>query len=90
MLCFIDENKMFPAQIMQNYTLTDNETTIGTYDRIEHPLVAHREDSAGPSEVTPNKGPVLSAHKKAYQQFRRNQDRIKLVKLCGKKIIRLH
>ena len=86
MLCFVDENKkMFPAQVMQNYTLTDNETTMGTYDRIEHPLVAHRENSAGPSKVTPNKVPVLSAHKKGYHKFRRNQDRLKSVKLFGKK-----
>ena len=79
MLCFLDEHKkMFPAQIMHNYTLTDNETTIGTYDQIEHPLVAHREDSAGPSEVTPNKGPVLSAHKKRLSKISEKSRSIKI------------
>ena len=38
-LCFLHENKkMFPAQLKQNYTLPDDTTTTGTFDRIEYPL----------------------------------------------------
>ena len=38
-LYFLDRNKkMFSARVMQEYTSRDDDTTMGIYNRVEHPL----------------------------------------------------
>ena len=60
---------MFPIQELQHYSIPVDEKTMGTFDWIDHALVAHGEDSSGPSKVTPNKAAILSAQKKVIKYF---------------------
>ena len=58
----LDRNKkMFPAKVMQNYG-EPNDATMGTYDRIEHPLVSGMSVSKSAQEATI--APVLQVQAK--------------------------